>query len=102
MVGRMAYNTPWDLVRVDRELFGETEDTKNREQLLTVFNFFNLQCLQEYAEYCQQEQDEWVAKGEYIPNSIFVKPIINLFSHEYEGTIYKKTLTDKSLDKKQY
>jgi len=41
-----------------------------------------------------------VAKGEYIPNSIFVKPIINLFSHEYEGTIYKKTLTDKSLDKK--
>jgi len=42
MVGRMAYNTPWDLVRVDRELFGETEDTKNREQLLTVFNFFNL------------------------------------------------------------
>jgi hypothetical protein len=36
MVGRMAYNTPWDLVRVDRELYGETEDSKNREQLLTV------------------------------------------------------------------
>jgi hypothetical protein len=36
MVGRMAYNTPWDLVRVDRELYGETEESKNREQLLTV------------------------------------------------------------------
>jgi hypothetical protein len=36
MVGRMAYNTPWDLVRVDRELYGETEDSKNREQLITV------------------------------------------------------------------
>jgi hypothetical protein len=36
MVGRMAYNTPWDLVRVDRELYGDTEDSKNREQLLTV------------------------------------------------------------------
>jgi hypothetical protein len=32
----MAYNTPWDLVRVDRELYGDTEDSKNREQLLTV------------------------------------------------------------------
>ena len=86
MVGRMAYNTPWDLVRVDRELYCDTEDTKNREQLLTVCIYINLQCLQEYAEYCQQEQDEWVAKSEYIPNSLFVKPIINLFSHEYEGT----------------
>ena len=99
MVGRMAYNTPWDLVRVDRELYGDTEDTKNREQLLTVCIYINLQCLQEYAEYCQQEQDEWVAKSEYIPNSLFVKPIINLFSHEYEGTQYKKALTERSLDK---
>jgi tRNA-dihydrouridine synthase len=76
MVGRMAYNTPWDLVRIDRELYGdETSHSKNREELL-----------QEYADYCQQEQDEWQGKEEYIPNSIFVKPIINLFSHEYEGT----------------
>lgn len=89
MVGRMAYNTPWDLVRIDRELYGdETSHSKNREELL-----------QEYADYCQQEQDEWQAKEEYIPNSIFVKPIINLFSHEYEGTQYRKDLTERSLSK---
>jgi len=31
MVGRMAYNNPWEIARIDRELFGETEDSKNRE-----------------------------------------------------------------------
>jgi hypothetical protein len=42
MVGRMAYNTPWDLVRVDRELYGDLEDSKNREQLLIVCIVINL------------------------------------------------------------
>lgn len=36
MVGRMAMNTPWELSRVDRELFGSTEDSLNREQILHV------------------------------------------------------------------
>jgi hypothetical protein len=31
MVGRMAYNQPWDLTRIDREIFGETKDSLNRE-----------------------------------------------------------------------
>jgi len=34
MVGRMAYNTPWDLSRIDKELYGEPEDSPNRDELL--------------------------------------------------------------------
>lgn len=34
MVGRMAYNTPWELSRADRELFGVKEDSMNREEIL--------------------------------------------------------------------
>ena len=41
-------------------------------------------------------------RGEYIPNSLFIKPIINLFSHEYEGGAYRKCLTEKSLDHANY
>lgn len=31
MVGRMAYNNPWELTKIDRELFGVKEDSLNRE-----------------------------------------------------------------------
>ena len=46
MVGRLAYNTPWELTKVDRLLFGETKDSPNREELLL-----------KYAEYCREEQE---------------------------------------------
>jgi hypothetical protein len=36
MAGRMAYNTPWELAKVDMELFGETADSSNREEILQV------------------------------------------------------------------
>ena len=39
----MAMNTPWDCAKVDREIFGETEeDTMNREELLLVSMTFNV------------------------------------------------------------
>jgi tRNA-dihydrouridine synthase A len=44
MVGRLAYNTPWELAKADRELFGATEDSMNREEILA-----------KYAAYCQNE-----------------------------------------------
>jgi len=31
MVGRLAYNNPWEIARIDREFYGETADSKNRE-----------------------------------------------------------------------
>ena len=44
MVGRLAYNSPWELAKADRELFGVKEDSMNREEIL-----------ERYAAYCQNE-----------------------------------------------
>lgn len=39
---------------------------------------------------------------ENIPNSVFIKPIINLFAGEYEGSQFRKTLNHKALDHAHY
>lgn len=44
MVGRMAYNNPWELAKIDRELFGCTNDSLNREEIIL-----------DYAEFAQKE-----------------------------------------------
>lgn len=44
MSGRMAMNTPWELAKIDRDLFGETTDTLNREQIML-----------DYADFCDEE-----------------------------------------------
>jgi hypothetical protein len=41
MVGRLAYNSPWELSKADRDLFRVKEDSMNREEIL-----------ERYAEYC--------------------------------------------------
>jgi tRNA-dihydrouridine synthase A len=47
MSGRMAMNTPWEVARVDRELYGDlTCETGTREQIL-----------RDYADFAQAEQD---------------------------------------------
>ena len=37
MVGRLAYNSPWDIVKIDRALYGYTADSLNREEIIRVF-----------------------------------------------------------------
>ena len=40
MSGRMAMNTPWQLARIDREIYGDTEfTTMTREEILLVSTF---------------------------------------------------------------
>ncbi len=41
--------------------------------------------------------DNW---NEAIPNSILIKPVINIFSGEYEGGKYRRYLGEKANDKK--
>ena len=37
MSGRMAMNTPWEVAKIDREIYGETEtQTMTREEMLLV------------------------------------------------------------------
>lgn len=36
MVGRIAYQGPWELAKVDREIYGCAEDSMNREEIIKV------------------------------------------------------------------
>jgi tRNA-dihydrouridine synthase len=50
MVGRMAYNTPWQIAAVDKAFYGSTEDTRNRAEVMM-----------EYAEFVEKEQLEAIS-----------------------------------------
>lgn len=36
MVGRVAYQSPWEIGKIDRELFGDEADTRTREEIIRV------------------------------------------------------------------
>ena len=41
MSGRMAMNTPWEIARIDREVFGDlTHETGTREEILRDYAEF--------------------------------------------------------------
>jgi len=41
MVGRMAYNYPWEIARIDKEIFGvEDPSPLNREEILHEYSEF--------------------------------------------------------------
>ena len=88
MVGRMAYNNPWEMTKIDRELFGSTADSMTRDEIIT-----------QYADYAQSEQDLMRDNGFILPNTVLVKPVIHMFSNEYEGGEYRKFMSDKAIMK---
>ena len=75
MSGRMAMNTPWEVARIDRELFGEQSDTLTRDEIL-----------KDYAAFAQKEQDEALEKGFNLSNSILCRPLQFLFATEHAGS----------------
>ena len=89
MSGRLAMNSPWELSRIDREIYKDySQDSLNREELLL-----------DYAEFCSKCQDEGTAKESGKPskafgNNVLVKPIIYLFKGEYKGSEYRTVLTE--------
>jgi len=53
MSGRMAMNTPWEVAKIDRVIYGETEtSTMTREEILL-----------DYADYAETEQDLDATRG---------------------------------------
>jgi hypothetical protein len=89
MSGRMAMNYPWDIARIDREVFGDMScNTMTREEIL-----------RNYADFAQQEQDAAVKTGHHLTNNILIRPLINLFSGEYEGAKFRGQLTSTAADK---
>ena len=70
MSGRLAMNTPWDIARVDREIFGDdsSELSMTREEIIL-----------NYAEFAQKEQNKDLERGIKLSNNILVKPLVYLF-----------------------
>ena len=91
MSGRMAMNNPWDVARIDREVYGDlTQNTKTREEIL-----------KEYAAWAQIEQTKSIESGYNLTNNVLVKPLINLFAGEFENRKWRRVLTELAADKKQ-
>ena len=72
MSGRMAMNTPWEVAKIDRELFGETEEsTMTREEILLVSNsvvhivFDNRFVVVRTTQSLLRKSRTWMQKEEY-------------------------------------
>jgi len=75
MSGRMAMNTPWEVAKIDREIYGETEtQTMTREEMLL-----------DYADFAQAEQDLDKTRGVNLSCNVLVRPLICLFAGEFQG-----------------
>lgn len=90
MSGRLAMNSPWEIARIDREIFCDLEsNTQTREFII-----------RNYADFAQKEQDESIEAGWNLTNGILIRPLINLFNGEYGSGDYRKFITINSADKK--
>eukprot|EP00826_Nyctotherus_ovalis_P001000 TRINITY_DN10102_c0_g1_i12.p1 TRINITY_DN10102_c0_g1~~TRINITY_DN10102_c0_g1_i12.p1 ORF type:complete len:267 (+),score=77.51 TRINITY_DN10102_c0_g1_i12:349-1149(+) len=81
MIGRVAYNDPWMMGRIDREMFGEKGCELSRREVLL-----------KYAEAVEQKDG--------VCNSVVVKPIMNLFTGEKDSNKYRRFLGTKVREEK--
>ena len=88
MVGRLALNNTWEISRIDSTFYPESEQTMSRRQIL-----------QAYAEFCQAKQDQEMAKGGKLSNTILIKPIVNLFVGEFKGADFRKHMNQQAASK---
>ena len=79
MVGRLAYENPWELRDVDRRFYGRPNPGLSRREILERWG--------EYGDYAisQDPRIKW-------PN--LVKPIINLFLGEKHSGLYRRYISD--------
>lgn len=90
MAGRLAMNSPWELARIDREVFGDFEfNTMTREAIL-----------RDYAEFATIEQIEAQKSGYNLTNAILIRPLIYLFNGEWAGGDWRRIITELSTQKK--
>lgn len=89
MSGRMAMNTPWEIARIDSEIFGDT----------TSISLTREEILRDYADFVQKEQDAAQKIGWNLTNNILIRPLIHLFTGEFEGAKFRGQLTSTAADK---
>ena len=55
--------------------------------------------IQDYAEYAQSEQDLDASRGIQLSNNILIRPIIALFTTEFQGVQWRKMICDTAANK---
>ncbi|KAF0696011.1 Aste57867_13224 [Aphanomyces stellatus] len=93
MIGRAAYNTPWNFRDADRLLFDVENPGLSRRQVIA-----------NYLDYADEMQDKWGKvrqSGQYaMPTSLLMKPLLNLFNGEYGGKAMKRHVAQRWADRK--
>ncbi|KAF1319873.1 Trna-dihydrouridine synthase, partial [Globisporangium splendens] len=89
MIGRAAYNTPWNFRDADRLVFGAERNP----------NLSRREIVEKYLDYADDLQVKW---GSTVPlgklnytmrTSTLMKPLLTLFNGEYGGKAYKREIT---------
>ncbi|EQC28587.1 hypothetical protein SDRG_13663 [Saprolegnia diclina VS20] len=89
MIGRAAYNNPWNFRDADRLLFDCENPGFSRREIIAT-----------YLDYAEDLQAKWGKKrrevGEYaMPTSTLLKPILNLFLGEFGGKAMKRHIANR-------
>jgi len=85
MIGRLAYNDPWILGRIDHEIYG-----------MSHFDLSKKEVILKYAEFVEKEQKE----DKMMCNSLLVKPLSFFFNGERDSNKYRRFLGDAAKDEK--
>ncbi|OQS00172.1 tRNA-dihydrouridine synthase [Thraustotheca clavata] len=89
MIGRAAYNYPWNFRDADRLLFDSPNPGLSRREIVAI-----------YLDYAEEMQEKWGKKkrekGTYaMPTSTLMKPILNLFNGEYGCKAMKRHVANR-------
>lgn len=91
MIGRAAYNNPWNFRDADRLIFGEERNPNlSRREIVAA-----------YLDYAEEMQHQWgyltpASKHPYfMPTSELMKPLLSLFTGEYGGKAFKRRIADR-------
>eukprot|EP00826_Nyctotherus_ovalis_P058899 TRINITY_DN8145_c0_g1_i1.p1 TRINITY_DN8145_c0_g1~~TRINITY_DN8145_c0_g1_i1.p1 ORF type:complete len:309 (-),score=70.88 TRINITY_DN8145_c0_g1_i1:61-987(-) len=81
MIGRVAYDNPWIVGRIDREVYGDQGCDLSRKEIALKYS-------------------EFVDKEASTCNGILIKPLIFLFAGEKDSNKYRRFLAEGSREEK--
>ena len=82
MIGRLAYNDPWIMGSIDKDIFGQPSlDLSKKEVVL------------KYADFIAKQQEN-------VCNSVAIKPLSFFFAGEKNSGLYRRFLADNSREPK--
>jgi len=77
MFGRAAYNDPWILSKVDEQVFGDPENTLERDDIIKQ--------VIEFAERCETEDK---------PAKAIIRHVMGIYAGEPGARLWRRTLSE--------